>query len=233
MAGISVTLTVSLVCAPGCASHEPTATRPLASASDIQGGGTATSASASMASPTSPSLEPVAIVSGPPAKVTPELARKGGAVLAALKKVDCHALAKLIHPERGVMFTPYASNGPDQGKAATRATICQLLSDSSKVDWGLREESEDRVLLPPREYFARYVNDRDYEHAPEKASSSIERATWNPDMLDEDFPGSMFIDYHFPSSEAGGLDWGSLFLIFERLRGELFLVGVVHHTWTP
>ena len=163
------------------------------------------------------------------------LAPRAKAALDALARNDCKALSKLVHPRRGVRLTPYASDDPKTGPVIAASDLCARLGDTKRIDWGMLAESDEHVWLTMHDYFARYVNDRDYRHAPEVSfDRAIERVTWNPEMMREAFPGDVFVDYHYPPpSSAHDLDWTSLFLVFEEEKSAYWLVGVIHHSWTP
>jgi len=50
----------------------------------------------------------------------------------------------------------------------------------------------------------------------------------------ESYPAAIIVEYHFPGFEEkyGGMDWTSLWLVFEKQGSEWYLVGLVHGEWT-
>ncbi|KAF0194059.1 MAG: hypothetical protein FD169_2051 [Bacillota bacterium] len=44
-------------------------------------------------------------------------------------------------------------------------------------------------------------------------------------------PNGSFVEFHFTGvdTQYEGMDWRSLFLVFEQLNGKWFLVGIVHN----
>ena len=55
-----------------------------------------------------------------------------------------------------------------------------------------------------------------------------------PNNIGATYPRSTIAEYHFPGFDAkyGGMDWTSLWLVFEQDDAQWYLVGVVHGSWT-
>ena len=99
---------------------------------------------------------------------------------------------------------------------------------------GLAGSGESIRLTFPR-YHARFVYNADFEHAPRTAVDSLPLQHGNtPSNLPEVYPGARWIEFHFPGIDPkyGGVDWSSLWLVFEPVGTRWYLVGIVHGSWT-
>jgi len=105
----------------------------------------------------------------------PEVAREAAMeVIAALKARDMAAVAKWAHPFQGVRFSPSVFVNPETDQVWSAAELPAWFEDRTPRVWGSaeswRDYEERRSRLPtyslirltPREYFERYIFDRDY-----------------------------------------------------------------------
>ena len=109
-----------------------------------------------------------------------------------------------------------------------------LLSGSLLCLAGCNDGSGDPIEMTPAEYFKKFVFDRDYTLSPEIGVDAIVKSGNSLENITEVFPNIRFVDFHIPGTDpsAGGLDWSSLRLGFEKYEGELKLTVIVHSQWT-
>jgi hypothetical protein len=156
-------------------------------------------------------------------------------VLAALKARDGTRLATYVHPTRGVRFSPYAYVRPDSDVVISRADALRLFSDSTKRVWGQLDGSGLAINETFAGYYRRFVYNADFATAPSLAFDRPPVREGNtPSNLRTVYPEAHWMEFHFPGFKPryDGMDWSSLWLVFERVDRDWLLVGVVHGSWT-
>ena len=109
-----------------------------------------------------------------------------------------------------------------------------MWSSPRRYVWGTQDESEVPIRLTLRRYFEQYVYNKDYARAPQIAYNTISRGGNSINTLLETYPQAILVSYYFPPSNSPntGMDWGGLWLVYERQGNEWYLVGIAHDEWT-
>lgn len=155
-------------------------------------------------------------------------------ILGYIKAGDYDALSQVVHPEYGVVFSPYATINLASNKRFTASQVGFFLEDKNKYVWGKYDGNGEPIELTPLEYFDAFVFDKDYTLASEIGVNKVIRSGNSLENIKEVFPNVRFVDFHLAGTdqESGGLDWGSLRLGFEEFKGELRLTVILHSEWT-
>ena len=206
----------------GCTSREPdhgAAKSPATTDSAVTDSAAATTAAATTADTSQASL----------------LERADGLV-AAIARRDWDAVAAVAHPERGVRFSPYGHVEPAGECTVTlaRRELASLATDSTTRCWGHFDGTGDPIRMTFSAYHERFVYDRDYVDArrgePDERLGQGNTLSNLPDAFGAE---ATFVEYHVPGTEQyGGMDWGSLRLVFVPTADGWRLVGIVHDQWT-
>lgn len=171
--------------------------------------------------------------------IKPEVAKevikdRADTTIDALKRQDMEALADLVHPEKGVRFTPYTYVSPDNDVVVKKEEIITLLEDSEKRTWGVYDGIGDPIELTPKEYFEKFVYNHDFSTAEEIGyNENLSSGNMIVNQF-EVYERPIVVEYYFPGfdEQYSGLDWASLRLVFEEYEGEWYLVGIIHSQWT-
>lgn len=187
--------------------------------------------SASVAAET-PSVPPSASPS-PVSEEDAPLLEAADEVVRALRDRDLNRLATWIHPEKGLLFSPYPHLDPGKARSFP-ADGLPSFSDTQKLVWGVHHGSGEPIELTFREYFDAFVYDQDYAEAP---SVSVNKLVGRSSIAyngQEVFPGSSYVEYHYAGFDASkeGTDWKSLILVFEPAGKAWKLVAIAHGQWT-
>ena len=161
--------------------------------------------------------------------------QRAAEVLGALKGRDGERLAALVQPVKGVRFSPYQYVHVDSDVVLQLAQVRRAWLDNQTRLWGYSDGSGAPLRFPFETYYRRFVWDHDYASAARVAYDAAPLHRGNtPNNIPQAYPGSVHVEYHFPGFDAKyeGMDWTSLFLVFEKDRDEWWLVGVVHASWT-
>ena len=155
-------------------------------------------------------------------------------ILHKLKDKDMSALAELVHPEKGVRFTPYSYVDVNKDVKIASSEFAGLMNETTKRLWGAFDGSGEPIDMIFSEYYKKFVYDVNFLEAPQIIfNQAVQRGNSLVNMK-EAYPDALFIEYHFPGFEAQyqGMDWRSLRLAFEEKDGKWYLVGIIHDQWT-
>ena len=162
-----------------------------------------------------------------------ELSAYAYKILAYIKAGDYETLSQVVHPEFGVVFSPYATISLSSNKCFTPSQVATFANNKNQYVWGKYDGSGNPIEMTPPDYFKKFVFDRDYTVSPQTGVDAIVRSGNSLENIREVFPNVRFVDFHFPGTEKySGIDWSSLRLGFEKYNGELKLTAVVHSIWT-
>lgn len=155
-------------------------------------------------------------------------------VLTALAESDLDRLADLAHPERGILFSPYAHVDPEEDVVLRPDEIRRLDQEDPVRTWGHVDGSGRPIEMTFALYREEFILDREFRDAPRVSVDERLGRSNTVDTIDEVFPEATTIEYHIPGSgpDAGGLDWASLRLVLVEDEGRWRVVAVVHDEWT-
>jgi hypothetical protein len=154
-------------------------------------------------------------------------------VIDVIKSNDTVALARYVHPQMGLRFSPY-SYVKDTDQVFSAAQVTGLQGDSTVYLWGNYDGTGEPINLTYADYYAKFVYDVDFADAPQIALNHRLGTGNSLDNSQEFYPGSMVVEFHFPGFDPqyGGMDWRSLRLIFMQDGGTWYLAGIIHDQWT-
>ena len=157
-------------------------------------------------------------------------------ILASMKSKDYRAVADHIHPDEGVLFSPYGFIDTATCRRFSKASFLALISDSSKapLNWGRYDGSGLPMDLTWQDYSSRFVYNADFLNAPEFSLNELKSRGNSLNNIDQVFSGHQYTESYFPGFEEkyAGLDWASLRLVFKEKDGRPYLVGIIHDQWT-
>jgi hypothetical protein len=169
-------------------------------------------------------------------RVPEAIAARAGQAIMALKERDLAELSGLVHPDKGVRFSPYtyvrASVNGDV--VLTAAQVAGLWNDPMIYRWGVYDGSGEPIDLAFREYFGQFVYDVDFARPDVIGFDETVGQGNTINNIAEVYPEAVVVEYHFEGFDPqyAGMDWRSLRLIFEESRGTWYLVGIAHDEWT-
>ena len=155
-------------------------------------------------------------------------------ILHMLKDKDLTKLAKLVHPEKGVRFTPYSYVDVNKDVKITATEFAGLMAETKKRLWGAFDGTGDPIDMTFTEYYKKFVYDVDFLEAPQIVFNQPMQRGNSLVNMKEAYPDAVFIEYHFPGIDPqyNGMDWRSLRLVFEQKDSKWYLVGIIHDQWT-
>ncbi|WP_141502690.1 hypothetical protein [Paenibacillus luteus] len=154
-------------------------------------------------------------------------------ILLALKQSDMTTLNAYIHPEKGLLFSPYAHIDTSSAKVF-QASGLPPFTDSTVYNWGAYDGSGEPISLTFKQYYEKFVYDKDFLASESVGADEIKGEGNMLVNIKEIFPGSFVMDYYFSGfdEQDAGMDWESLILVLEELNGAWYLSAIVHSQWT-
>lgn len=156
-------------------------------------------------------------------------------ILGFIKRKEAYKLARFMHSEWGVRFSPYGyvdttSDIRIEGEKHMR----DLEATGERILWGSYDGSGDSIFLDLPTYLDRFVYDADFLNAERIEINAFIGGGNSLNNLLEVYPDCDFIEYHFSGFDEkyGGMDWRSLRLVFRTERDRVYLIGIVHDEWT-
>jgi hypothetical protein len=169
-----------------------------------------------------------------------DVAARAAQAILAIRDQDMAALAALVHPVKGVTFSPYTTIHPLQGAPGqadmvfSPAQLAGLWTDPTVYHWGTFDGSGESIDRTFREYYGRFVYDVDF--AQPQVVGLGETVGWGNTInnIATVYPNGVMVEYHFEGLDPqySGMDWRSLRLVLEELDGTWYVVGIVHDEWT-
>ncbi len=154
-------------------------------------------------------------------------------LIQALAEKDLARVAEFVHPEMGLRFSPYATILEDHLVFMVE-DLPGLLTSDEVYTWGAYDGSGEPIELTFEGYYDEFVYSADFAN-PETVALNMRIGQGNTlNNIQEFYPGSYFVEYHFSGFEEQyeGMDWQSLRLVFVEEDGIWFLVAIVHDQWT-
>jgi hypothetical protein len=155
------------------------------------------------------------------------------AVTAALMDKDLEALNAYVHPESGILFSPYA-HIDSESAVQFQAGQLPAMDDATVYTWGAYDGSGEPIELTFKQYYDRFVYDHDYSNAQEIGWDSILGSGTTIPNMKEIYPDGYIVDYHFKGfdEQYEGMDWASLILVLQEHEGSWYVSAIAHSGWT-
>lgn len=173
--------------------------------------------------------------SASPAKSDPieSLKRAARDAVDILRERDLNRLAKIVDPEKGLRFSPYA-HIDEKTSLLFQADELPSFKDTKTYTWGVYDGSGEPIELSFRDYFEKFVYNQDFSSAPDVSINSLKGQGNVPFNGTELYPDASYVEYHFSGFDKKneGMDWESLILVMRPVGQEWKLCAIVHAGWT-
>jgi hypothetical protein len=157
------------------------------------------------------------------------------AALGAFQAKDAERLTSLVHPEKGVRFSPSAFVNVDQDVVLSRDQIKDFWKDSTSYRWGYAEGTGDPIMMTPAAYAERYILDRDFSNATSVNVNDDQATGTTYNNAADIYPAAMRIEYYIDPAVKDPQrvnEWAAIRLVLENVQGCWLLIGVIHDEWS-
>ncbi len=155
-------------------------------------------------------------------------------VITALKNKDMTKLATLVHPEKGIRFSPFSYVDTNSDRIITQEKIKNFFNDPRKYTWGYSDSDGLPIRMNSQNYYDSFVFDCDYSKADEISYNTTIGRSLTVSNIFEVYPRTIIVEFGKDPSDSSikGEDWRSIKLIFEKYDdNKWYLVGIVHDQW--
>lgn len=168
------------------------------------------------------------------AKKEESIWQAGTSILQILKEKKYKEITQYIHPELGIRFSPYGYVNVKDHLHFTREEFAKQLNENQTLVWGYSDGKGEPIRLDTEGYFSKYVYNANYIEAEKQSYNEIIESGNSLINMDEVYPDSDFVEYHFSGFEDRffGMDWCSLRLVFKFHHRKPYLVAIIHDEWT-
>lgn len=155
------------------------------------------------------------------------------AIIGALQKQDIGTLSSYIHPEKGLLFSPYAHIEKETAMTFQAGEL-PALEDPAVYEWGSFDGSGEPISMTFGDYYKKFVYDQNFAEAEEVGRNEVLGQGNTLVNITEIYPDSTFFDYYFSgfNPEYGGMDWESLIVVLDKHNGAWYACAIVHSQWT-
>jgi hypothetical protein len=174
------------------------------------------------------------VAGGSPADARAAILERDRAVTAALAAKDIATLSRFVHPSRGVRISHYTYVRPDSDAVFSASGLREAWESPQQYLWGYADGTGDPIRMSLRAYLEKFYS-RDFSTPPRLGYDTTAIGTGNAlNNIADIYPRAIRVEHHFPGFDPkyGGMDWQSLWLIYEKYRGEWYLVGIARGVWT-
>jgi hypothetical protein len=161
----------------------------------------------------------------------------GNSVISLLKNKDWGALGSLVHPEKGLTFSPFGFVDTKTAVKLGAGDVKALGFDDTVRTWGVWP-SDEPIEYAFAEYYEAFIFDHDFTKATQSAVNRIIKSS-EGNNLNVFGNGGAYVEFHIPGvGTEADFNWASLRLVFSWYDDDtrdldLFLVAIVHDSWTP
>ncbi len=158
---------------------------------------------------------------------------KAEEAIQAIKNKNLRDLARMVHPEMGLRFSPQVSVETNH-KVFKAKELRELFRDSTLYTWGTQDATGDPIQSTFNAYYKRYLYDVDFAATDSIYYNQAQQHGNAINNVNKAYPGCVVVEYYIPGVEADmmGMDWRALRLVFEPYEDDWYLVGIVHAAWT-
>jgi hypothetical protein len=156
-------------------------------------------------------------------------------IINILANKDMATLATYVHPDKGVLFSPYVYIDED-ALVFSQSDVEIFLAQGSQqtYTWGVYDGVGDTIELTQSEYYEEFIYDQNFQEAGEVLVDELKPRGNMINNIKEIFPDAKVVEFHLEGTEEySGMDWASLNLVLEKdENNEWKLVAIVHDQWT-
>lgn len=152
----------------------------------------------------------------------------------AIQEGEISNLIVLIHPKKGVLFSPYAYIDEQIHPTLSREQISKYYGDSTIINFGIYDGSGEPINMDFKHYLDAFISKYNFIQSEKISINQYNKTGNTPSNVAEKFPGSQFVEYFFSgfNKEYQGMDWQALRIVWEKYDDSWYIVAIVKDCWT-
>lgn len=151
----------------------------------------------------------------------------------ALDDRDMEFVAKYVHPEKGLLFSPYVYV-MDEAVVLNENEVASMMDSDEIYEWGTYDGKGSPIDLTPTAYMDDFMDMTPFLDPDELLIDDLKERGNTLNNVNEVFPDAQVIEYYNDGSEEyAGIDWSSILFVYETDEaGSLQLVALIRDMWT-
>ena len=116
----------------------------------------------------------------------------------------------------------------------TKDQVSNIPANTQKYLFGYADGSGEPIEITQAEYFNKYMYNHDYLVAPEVVVNKTLGSGNSINTIATDVGTRTFVTFYFKgfNPEYGGMDWTTMYLVFDLENGKYTLRGIAKDNWT-
>ncbi|MGY4690820.1 hypothetical protein [Salibacterium sp. K-3] len=147
---------------------------------------------------------------------------------------DLTRLSELVHPEEGVLFSPYVHVDENEAQVFQPDEIETFFQDEQQYTWGTQDGSGRPIEMTPSAYYEEYIYDAGLSDPDEiNVGETSQRGSMQNNIQDV-FPEATIVEFYVEGSgESADMNWSALNVVVKQDEsGEWKVVAIVNDEWT-
>lgn len=134
--------------------------------------------------------------------------------------------------DKGLLLVPFSTVEFDRNLLFTSSEVRSFAALKNKYIFGADPVTSQPIEMTVAEYMNAFLRTSDYTAAPMLGVNTVLKRGNAVENVAEAFPDGIFVDFFFPPSQSGGIDWSSLKVVFEVTNGRYHLVALIRSVYT-
>lgn len=154
-------------------------------------------------------------------------------VVELIKNRDFVGLSKVVHPVKGIRFSPYATVSLKQDLVFTPTQLSAFAVDNKKYIWGAYDGSGFQIEKTPSQYFDEFIDGKHFRNPDRISYDKVYGKGNSIENQFEIYPKATIVEYYNQGTEQyAHIDFSSLRMVFEQYDEKWYLVGIIRSVWT-
>lgn len=152
----------------------------------------------------------------------------------AIQEGEISNLIVLLHPTKGVLFSPYAYIDEQINPTLSREQIGKYYGDSTVINFGVYDGSGDLIRMDLKSFLDVFISKYNFTKAPKVSINQYNGTGNSPSNILEKFPDSEFVEYYYDGFNKvyEGMDWQALRIVWEKDDDSWYIIAIIKDCWT-
>ncbi|SFP67876.1 hypothetical protein [Salibacterium halotolerans] len=147
---------------------------------------------------------------------------------------DWTRLSELVHPQEGVLFSPYVYVREDEAQVFQAEEIESFFQNEQQHVWGTQDGSGRPIEMTPSAYYEEYIYDPGLSDPDEMNVGEIAQRGSMQNNIQDVFPDATVVEFYVEGSgESAQMNWSALNVVMKQDEsGAWKVVALVNDEWT-
>lgn len=155
-------------------------------------------------------------------------------ILQDIKEKDIVKIANNVHNKTGLRLFHYENIDTNTVQKFEKNNFNELYNSDKSFFWGNQEGSGEPINLTLKEYFNKFIYDKDFINADSVSVNKVIGKGNLKNNIKDIYPECDFVEFHFNGFDKkfDGMDWESLILVYKSENNMPLLIAIIHSQWS-